>query len=256
MKEQIIIETHVHICEPRYDTDREEMLKRSFENGIKKLINIGADIEENKRVAGFEWEGVFKSIGLHPHYLNKFNDDVFNVIKGFIKNTKKIVAIGEIGLDYFKSPFPKERQVEVFRKFLTVAKEFNFPVIIHSRDAHNDIYNILKEYNIERKGIIHCFTGDFDTAKKFIDIGYLIGIGGVVTFPNAGLLKDTVKKLPIEFMVLETDAPWLAPQQQRGKRNEPAYLKYIIEEIAQIKNMDKNDIIEHTTKNAERIFNI
>jgi len=256
MKEQIIIETHVHICEPRYDADREEMLQRSFENRVKKLINIGADIEENKRVAHFEREEVFKSIGLHPHYIDKFNDAVFNEIKELIKETKKIVAIGEIGLDYFKSPSPKERQAEVLRKFLDIAKEYHLPVIIHSRDAHDDIYDILKEYNIEKKGVIHCFTGDYDTAKKFIDIGYLIGIGGVITFPNAKLLKETVKKLPMEFIVLETDAPWLAPQQQRGKRNEPAYLKYIIEEIARIKNTDENDIIEYTTKNAERVFNI
>ncbi len=256
MDEQIIVETHVHICEPRYDADREEMLKRSFENGIKKLINIGADIEENRRVVEFERDGVFKSIGLHPHYIDKFSENVFNEIKGFIKNKKNIVAAGEIGLDYFKSPSSKENQTGVFRKFLAVAKEFYLPVIIHSRDAHSDIYGILKEYNIERKGVIHCFTGDFETAQKFIDIGYLIGIGGVVTFPNAKILKETVKKIPIENIVLETDAPWLAPQQQRGKRNEPAYLKYIIEEIAKIKNIDENVIIQQTTKNAEKIFNI
>ncbi len=256
MMEQIIIETHVHICEPRFDADREEMLKRCFESGVKKLINIGADIEENKKVADFEREGVYKSIGLHPHYIEKFNDAVFNETKEIIKNTTKIVAIGEIGLDYYKSPSPVEQQKEFFKKFLNIAKEYNLPVIIHSRDAHNDVYAILKEFNIERKGIIHCFTGDFETAQKFIDIGYLIGIGGVVTFPNAGVLKDTVKKLPLDFFVLETDAPWLAPQQQRGKRNEPAYLKYVIEEIARIKNISGDDIIERTTKNAERVLGI
>ncbi|MCX7698483.1 MAG: TatD family hydrolase [Candidatus Goldbacteria bacterium] len=256
MKEQIIVETHVHICEPRYDVDRDEMLKRSFESGVKKLINIGADIEENKKVADFDRDGIYKSIGLHPHYIDKFNEDVFNEIKGYIVNKKNIVAVGEIGLDYFKSPSSKENQILIFKKFLSVAKEYNLPVVIHSRDAHDDVYNILKEYNLEKKGVIHCFTGNFETAQKFIDIGYLIGIGGVITFPNAAILKDTVRKLPLEFMVLETDAPWLAPQQYRGKRNEPAYLKYIIEKIAEIKNISVDEVIINTTKNAEKIFNI
>jgi TatD DNase family protein len=256
MKEKIIIETHVHICEPRYDADREEMLSRSFENGIKKLINIGADIEEGKKVAAFDREGVFKSIGLHPHYIEKCSEDVFNEIKARIKNCKNIVAIGEIGLDFFKSPTSKEKQTEVFKKFLTVARDFNLPVIIHSREAHNEVYEILKEFNIEKKGVIHCFTGDLNTAKKFIDIGYFLGIGGVITFPNAKILKDTVKEISIDFVVLETDAPWLAPQQQRGKRNEPMYLKYVISEIAKLKNVNEDEIIETTTKNAEKLFNI
>jgi len=256
MPEQFIVETHVHICEPRFDADRDEMLKRSFESGIRKIINIGADVEENKKVIKFEKEGVFKSIGLHPHYIDEINDDVFNEIEGFIKNIKKIVAIGEIGLDYFKSPTSRELQTEIFKKFLIIAKEHNLPVIIHSRDAHEDVYDMLKEHKIERRGVIHCFTGGLDVAKKFIDLGYFLGIGGVVTFPNSGALKETIKNISIENVVLETDAPWLAPQQQRGKRNEPAYLNYVIEEIARIKNLDKNDIIRQTTKNAEEIFNI
>jgi TatD DNase family protein len=256
MAEQIIVETHVHICEPSFDADRDEMLKRSFDNGIRKMINIGADVEENKKVIKFEKEGVFKSIGLHPHYIDKINDDVFNEIKEFIKNTKKIVAIGEIGLDYFKSPSSREFQMEIFEKFLMIAKECDLPVIIHSREAHDDVYGILREHKIKRRGIIHCFSGGLDIAKKFIDLGYFLGIGGVVTFPNSGVLKETVKNISVENIVLETDAPWLAPQPQRGKRNEPAYLNYVIEELARIKNMDKNDIIRQTTKNAEEIFNI
>jgi TatD DNase family protein len=256
MENRIIVETHVHICEPRYDNDREEMLKRSFENGIKKMINIGADIEETRKVVDFEHDGIFKSIGLHPHYIDKFDENLFNEIKGYIKNKKNIIAIGEIGLDYFKSPSSEEQQKKVFKKFLTLAKNNNLPVIIHSREAHMDVYEILKEYDIEKKGVIHCFTGDYETAKKFIDAGYFLGIGGVLTFPNAKVIKETVKRISIEHIVLETDAPWLAPQQQRGKRNEPLYLKYVIEEIARIKNMDENDVIEYTTNNAERIFDI
>jgi len=252
----MIIDTHIHICDERYDSDREEMLLSAALNGVKKFINIGAEINENKRVINYQKEGVYKAIGLHPHYIQQLNDNEFLEIKGYLKNTKDIVAIGEIGLDFYKNETPAEKQKEVFKKFLQLSKEFDLPVIIHSREAHNEVFNLLKEFNINKKGVIHCFTGDTETAKKFIDIGYYLGIGGVVTFPNAKILKETVKNISLDFLVLETDAPYLAPQQQRGKRNESAYLKYIIDEISILKNVDVKEIEEKTSHNAEKLFNL
>jgi TatD DNase family protein len=252
----MIIDTHIHICDERYDSDREEMLLSAALNGVKKFINIGAEINENKRVINYQKEGVYKAIGLHPHYIQQLNDNEFLEIKGYLKNTKDIVAIGEIGLDFYKNETPVEKQKEVFKKFLQLSKEFDLPVIIHSREAHNEVFNLLKEFNINKKGVIHCFTGDTETAKKFIDIGYYLGIGGVVTFPNAKILKETVKNISLDFLVLETDAPYLAPQQQRGKRNESAYLKYIIDEISILKNVDVKEIEEKTSHNAEKLFNL
>jgi len=252
----MIIDTHIHICDERYDSDREEMLLSAALNGVKKFINIGAEINENKRVINYQKEGVYKAIGLHPHYIQQLNDNEFLEIKGYLKNTKDIVAIGEIGLDFYKNETPVEKQKEVFKKFLQLSKEFDLPVIIHSREAHNEVFNLLKEFNINKKGVIHCFTGDTETAKKFIDIGYHLGIGGVVTFPNAKILKETVKNISLDFLVLETDAPYLAPQQQRGKRNESAYLKYIIDEISILKNVDVKEIEEKTSHNAEKLFNL
>jgi TatD DNase family protein len=252
----MIIDTHIHICDERYDSDREEMLLSAALNGVKKFINIGAEINENKRVINYQKEGVYKAIGLHPHYIQQLNDNEFLEIKGYLKNTKDIVAIGEIGLDFYKNETPAEKQEEVFKKFLQLSKEFDLPVIIHSREAHNEVFNLLKEFNINKKGVIHCFTGDTETAKKFIDIGYYLGIGGVVTFPNAKVLKETVKNISLDFLVLETDAPYLAPQQQRGKRNESAYLKYIIDEISILKNVDVKEIEEKTSHNAEKLFNL
>lgn len=252
----MIIDTHIHICDERYDIDREEMLLSAVLNGVKKFINIGAEISENKKVINYEKEGVYKAIGLHPHYIQQLNDNEFLEIKRYLKKTKGIVAIGEIGLDFYQNENHAEKQKEVFKKFLQLSKEFDLPVIIHSREAHNEVFSLLKEFNLNKKGVIHCFTGDTDTAKKFIDIGYFLGIGGVVTFPNAKILKETVKNISLDFLVLETDAPYLSPQKQRGKRNEPAYLKYIIDEISILKNVDVKEIEEKTSHNAEKLFNL
>ena len=141
----MIIDTHIHICDERYDSDREEMLLSAALNGVKKFINIGAEINENKRVINYQKEGVYKAIGLHPHYIQQLNDNEFLEIKGYLKNTKDIVAIGEIGLDFYKNETPAEKQKEVFKKFLQLSKEFDLPVIIHSREAHNEVFNLLKE---------------------------------------------------------------------------------------------------------------
>jgi TatD DNase family protein len=243
----LIIETHVHISDAKYDTDREEMLKRAEAAGIKKFINIGAEAAETRKVADFDRQGVYKSVGLHPHYAGEGNEAFYAEIKGYLKNRKNIVAIGEIGLDYFKSTTPKDVQERVFREFLGIAREAGLPVVIHSREAHEDTFNILREFNIERRGIIHCFTGDQETAKKFLGEGYVLGIGGVITFPNAGVLKQTVAQLPLDAIVLETDAPWLAPQQVRGKRNEPAFLRQVVTVIAGLKGVTEQEV-ERVTK--------
>jgi len=252
----MIVETHVHICDERYDSDRDDMLKRAFSAGVTKHINIGAEVKETRKVVDFEAEGVFKAIGLHPHYVEQCTDGFFEEYKSYFREKKNIVAVGEIGLDYFKSPTSRDIQEKFFRKFIDVAKEVNLPVIIHSREAHDDVYKILKEYAIEKKGIIHCFTGNYETAKKFNEMGYLIGIGGVLTFPNAGELVETVKKLELSNIALETDAPWLAPQAVRGTRNEPSYLRFIADALAQVKGVSVEEVEEKTTENACKLFGI
>jgi TatD DNase family protein len=252
----LIIETHVHISDAKYDADREEMLKRAEAAGVKKFINIGAEAAETRKVADFDRQDVYKSVGLHPHYAGEFDDDFYMEIKGYLKNKKNIAAIGEIGLDYFKSMTAKDLQEKVFRKLLGLAKDSGLPVVIHSREAFEDVFKILKEFNLEKRGIIHCFTGDSETAKKFIGEGYLLGIGGVITFPNAGVLKQTLAQLPLEAIVLETDAPWLAPQQVRGKRNEPAFLRHVVTAIAGLKGVSEAEVERVTTENACKVFGV
>lgn len=251
----MIIDTHIHICDERYDADREEMLRRAEAADVLKFINIGAESKENERVALYNRDGVYKSFGMHPHYISNFNEKELEKIKSYLKNSSDVVAVGEIGLDFFKSEIAADLQISVFKKLLYLAKDFNLPVIIHSREAHKEVFDILKEFELPRKGVIHCFTGDKETARKFIDIGFLLGIGGVVTFPNAKILKETVKSIEMDYFILETDAPYLAPQDVRGKRNEAAYLKYIIKEIANLKNITEEKVKTITSHNAEKLFN-
>jgi TatD DNase family protein len=177
-------------------------------------------------------------------------------LKGWLKGKKNIAAIGEIGLDYYKSTTPVETQKAAFREFLGLANDFELPVIIHSRDAHEDVLSMLKEYAPKKRGVIHCFAAGADTGKRFIDEGYLLGIGGVITFPNAGDLRQAVTRLPLESMVLETDAPWLAPQNVRGSRNEPANLRYIVDAVSGIKGVPAAEVERVTTGNACKMFGI
>ena len=252
----MIIETHVHISDSKYDADREDMLKRAEAAGVKKFVNIGAEAAETRKVADFDRAGVFKALGLHPHNAAEYDAAFKSEMTGFLKARKNIVALGEIGMDYFKSTTPKDIQEKVFREFLGMARDFGLPVVIHSREAHEDTIRILREFKIERRGIIHCFFGTAETAKRFIGEGYLLGIGGVITFPNSGVLKQAVFELPLDAFVLETDAPWLAPQQVRGKRNEPAFLRHIVTAIAGLKGVSETEVEEVTTRNACKVFGI
>jgi TatD DNase family protein len=251
----MIIETHLHLCDEKFDADRDGVLDRARQAGVTKIINIGAELKEVRKIAAMDLTGVYKAMGLHPHNAHEFSEEVFAEIKGYLRG-KGAVAVGEIGLDYYKSTTPAELQEKVFRKFLEAANELDLPVVIHSREAHQDTYKILREFGIRKRGIIHCFTGGVEDALKFTELGYVLGIGGVVTFPNAGPLRDAVKEIPLERLVLETDAPWLAPKSVRGKRNEPAYLREIAAKVAEIKNVSTAAVEESTTAAAERVLGI
>lgn len=252
----MIVETHVHLCDEKYDADRAEVLKRANDAGVVKFLNIGAELKEVRLIAGLEIVNVYKAMGLHPHNAHEFTNEVYDEIKGYFKAQKNAVAVGEIGLDYYKSTTPKELQEKVFRAFLDMAKELDLPVAIHSREAFDNVYAILKEYNIRKRGVIHCFTGDALNAKRFTQMGYMLGIGGVITYPNAETLRNAIADIPLEWLVLETDAPWLAPQTERGKRNEPAYLGHIAQALARVKNVSVEEVENVTTENAENLFNI
>jgi TatD DNase family protein len=263
-----MIDTHCHLEMDDFDPDREDVIKRSRDAGIEAIITIGSDLEGN--IGGFElskkYDFIYCSVGFHPHDAKDFTEEVFERIKSWVTPPRpplakggirggKVVAIGEIGLDYHYDYSPREIQQDVFIRQLQYAKEINLPVIIHSRDAKKDTLSIIKESGVT-KGVFHCFSGDIEMAEKVMAMGFYISIAGPVTFKNARRLRDIAKAIPDKYLLIETDAPYLTPEPFRGKRNEPSYLVYIAKAIAEIREISFEDLSRITTLNAKRLFRI
>ena len=240
----IIYDTHAHYDDNSFDEDRDSVLKEIKSNGVKLILNCASSYESIEKTYNLTIENdfIYGALGIHPENADEFNADVENEIIKLINTNHKIIAIGEIGLDYYWEENPsKEVQQEVFRKQMQLAEKLNLPVVIHDRDAHGDTLNIIKEFpNV--KGIVHCFSGSAEFAIECIKLGYYIGIGGVVTFKNAKKLIDVVNKIPLDRILVETDAPYMAPVPNRGKRNKSDYIAYIIEQIAQIKGIGPKEV--------------
>ena len=250
----MLIDSHCHLLSSEYD-DVKKAINDAFKSGVDKIIVNGYDLKSSKEAVELskEYENLYVAIGIGPENIDSITDEDIKSIKALVNN-KKVVAIGEIGLDYYWTKENKERQIYVFEEMLKIAKESNLPVIVHNRDATKDIYELLKEYNV--KGIIHCFSGSVETAKEFIKLGFLIGIGGVVTFKNAKHLKEVVQNIPISSISLETDSPYLTPEPFRGKKNNPAYLTYIVKKIAELKNINEEEVRKVTSCNVISKFDL
>ena len=249
-----LVDTHAHIYDKQFKPDFEEVIDR-ISKELEFIVSIGYDLETSEKSVELaeKYPFIYGVVGVHPTEIKKYNDIVEKKLEELAKNSK-VTAIGEIGLDYHWMEDPKEKQEEIFRKQLELAKRVKLPVVIHTREAMEDTVKILEDYK-EIGGIMHCYPGSYETAKKLID-RYYFGIGGVVTFKNNKVTKETVEKLPIERIVIETDCPYLTPVPFRGKRNEPVYVKYIAEEIARIKGISLEEVIKITTKNAKEIYGI
>ncbi len=248
------IDTHCHL-EKKYYENIDRIINDNRQAGIDKIIVSGCEIEEIKEVLEYakKYEDVYLTLGFHPEYADEITDSDISWLKEIVKNNKKIIGIGEIGLDYYHTKENKSKQINLFRKMLQLASELNLPVVIHSRDATGDTINILKEYKL--KGIIHCFSGSLETAKEYIKIGYYLGIGGVVTFKNSNL-RDTLKELSLDNIVLETDSPYLAPVPLRGTINSSKNIPIIAEELVNIFSVTLDEISAKTLSNTISIFNI
>jgi len=250
----MIIDTHAHIVSTFYD-NLDEIIDEINNKGIT-VFNAAVRLEEYDEVIGLaaKYENFYAVLGIHPTEINDLPSDYIDIIESYLKN-KKVIAIGEIGLDYYHDDSLKEFQKEVFIKQIRLAKKYKLPIIIHSRDAIDDVYNILKaEHAEEIGGIIHCFSGDLGYAKKFIEMNFLIGIGGIITFKNAELLKSVVSGIDLENITLETDAPFLAPVPNRGKINTSTNIPFIIKEIEKIKKISYNIVEETIYKNTRKRF--
>lgn len=250
----MLIDSHCHLLSSEYD-DVKKAINDAFKSGVDKIIVNGYDLKSSIEAVELskEYENLYVAIGIGPENIDSITDEDIKSIKALVNN-KKVVAIGEIGLDYYWTKENKERQIYVFEEMLKIAKESNLPVIVHNRDATKDIYELLKEYNV--KGIIHCFSGSVETAKEFIKLGFLIGIGGVVTFKNAKHLKEVVQNIPMSCISLETDSPYLTPEPFRGKKNNPAYLTYIVKKIAELKGINEEEVSKVTSCNVISKFDL
>ncbi len=251
-----MIDTHTHInCIEEISV--EDIIKNALDNGVEKLIVPAAyptDIEVVKELAQ-KYENVYGLLGVHPSEVKGWNDDLIDKIKEYSKSSK-IVGIGEIGLDYYWDKSFNDLQKEVFIKQIKLANELNFPISVHDREAHKDTFDILTEYNKNSAVVMHCFSGSVEFMKECVKQGWYIAIGGVVTFKKAIKMKEVAKEVPLDKLLLETDAPYLTPVPYRGKTNQPAYVKYVAEEIASIRGISFEEVDEITTQNAKKVFSL
>lgn len=251
----MFIDCHAHVHVKDFDADRAEVITRAQAAGLSKMINVGFDVEGNYAALALaqKHDFIYATMGIHPHLASEWNDQVGRKIFDTVKREPKIVALGEMGLDYYKNFQPRELQMSVFRAQLKMARELNLPVIIHCREAFEDTFTILKEEKIERV-LLHCFTGTMEEAKRGWAAGYFMAFTGIITYASAGPLREVVKKCPSDRLLMETDCPFLAPQKYRGKRNEPAYVEEIYKKAAEIQKKSLDELAAECMKNAEKLF--
>lgn len=254
----MIFESHAHYDDEAFDKDREELLNSFMDKGIEYVVNIGSTISDSKKTIELtkKYPFIYGSIGVHPSETKDMNEDDIKWLKE-MSSLDKIIAIGEIGLDYYWDNVERAVQKHWFERQLDLAKEANLPVVVHSRDAASDTFDIIKNAKLdENLGVLHCFAYSKEMAKQYIDMGFYIGVGGVLTFKNARKLREVVEYIPLDYILLETDSPYLAPEPNRGKRNDSTNLKYVASEIARIKNIDYEEVIEITRNNGINLFRI
>lgn len=254
----MIFETHAHYDDERFDQDRDALLASLPAKGIERVINVGASIESTKTTLALseKYDYVYGAVGVHPSDIDGLNEETFAWLKEQTRHPKA-VAVGEIGLDYYweKEAEIQRLQREWFARQMELAKECQLPVIIHSRDAAEDTMKVMGEVHAEEiPGVIHCYSYSRELAREFVKMGYYIGVGGVVTFKNARKLKETVEDIPLERILLETDCPYMAPEPHRGTRNDSTLLPFVVAEIARIKGISEQEVVEVTNRNARELF--
>ena len=254
----MVIDTHCHLDFDEFNTDRIDVIKRAKEAGIEYIINVGSSPAGSRKTVELAslHNDIFASVGIHPHHADDVTEDTFVEMKKLAAK-EKVVAIGEVGLDYFKSLSSPEKQKELFVKFIGLSKELRLPLVIHNRDAHQDTLDILKKTcSLPVRGVMHCFSGDSKVLTKVLDMGLFVSFTCNLTFKNARRLREIAKNVPPDRLLLETDAPFLAPQVKRGKRNEPAYITELRDILSELLNLPKDEIERITTENAKRLFGI
>jgi TatD DNase family protein len=255
----MLFDSHAHLNDAQFDGDREEVIRRAREEfDVSRVVNIGYNRETIRTALALaeRYDFIYAAIGWHPHEAKEMTDDDLAWIES-LTDHPKVVALGEMGLDYYWDNSPRDVQQEVFRRQIRLARKVGLPIIIHDRDAHEDVLSILREEKADEVGgVMHCFSGDWAFAQACIDLNFYIGLGGPVTFKNAKLPKEIAQKVPIDRLLIETDCPYLAPHPHRGKRNETGYVRLVAQTIAELRGMTLETLAEHTTVNACRLFGI
>jgi TatD DNase family protein len=252
----MLVDTHCHLDFPEFDQDRDEVIKRAKKEGISYIINIGSSLLASERALELArlHDFIYATIGIHPHEADKFDDRTKTRIEELVKKDK-VVAIGETGLDYYRNYSKTENQKVLFTYLVKLAKDSGLPLVIHNRQAEVDTLKILKEA-VPVEAVVHCFSGDAHFLKACLDLGFLVSFTCNVTYQKAQNLKALVKLMPLDRLMLETDAPFLPPEGLRGKRNEPAYVKFLAEEVSRIKEISVEEVARITTENVKKFFSL
>ena len=255
----MLIDTHTHLDDRRYDADRDVMIARARDAGVERMITIGCDLATSRAAVALadHYPDVYASVGVHPHEVKHIAPDWYEELRRLAAHGK-VIAYGEIGLDYHYHHSPADEQRERFREQLQLARDLRLPVVIHTREAQDDTIRILKdEWSPDLGGVFHCFSGDAWLAKNALDMGFYLSFSGIITFQNAGMLRDIANTVPADRLLVETDCPYLTPVPHRGKRNEPAYVRHVAQTLATLSNgANIEAMAERTTANARRLFKI
>jgi TatD DNase family protein len=252
----MLIDSHAHLDMEQFDTDRDEVIQRALSANVKQVVTVGIDVSSSLKAVSLtqNYPSVFAAVGIHPHNADVTDKKDLKQIET-ICTEKKVVAIGEIGLDFYRNLSSRYNQRTRFKQQLDIAMRCNLPVVVHDREAHEEVWEILSSFKGDGlQGVIHCFSGDIDLAEACIEMGYFISIPGTVTFPNASMIHEVVAKIPLDTMLLETDSPFLSPIPYRGKRNEPSRVINTAQKVADIKGMALEVVATQTSNNARRLF--
>ena len=259
-----IIDTHAHLDMPEFDSDRDAVIKRAFDGGVNIINTIGINIESCRRAIELaeKYQGIVSSVGFHPQESDNIKEEDVHILKKFAQHPR-VVAMGEMGLDYYRHRSSRENQLKVLKWQLELAIEIGKPIIIHCREAQEDMLNLVRKWignthisHNGARGVLHCFNGDLEIANIYIDMGFYVALGAYIGYPSSANLRNTVKNIPFERLVIETDCPFLPPQQYRGQRNEPYYSMITLGVLAEVKRVPQEEMARLTTLNARNLFNL
>lgn len=253
----MIWDTHAHLDDPRFDGEVEEVLERAGAEGVTRITNIGYDLPSSERSVHLadKYEAIYAAVGIHPHDAAEVTNDTYDQLL-LLAKAPKVIGWGEIGLDYYRDLSPRNIQKQVFIQQIELADACKLPIIIHNRDAHEDILRIIKDHPPQYGGVFHCYSGSWEMAKTLLKAGFYLSFAGPLTYKNARHSIEVAEQVPVDRFLVETDSPYLSPEPRRGKRNEPAYVKEVVGRLAEIKNLSPAETAALAWKNGERLFGL